>query len=47
MSPPGDTIAKIRPQARELGYRFASATLEQGAYGPYQRVVVSRVAGAN
>jgi len=47
MSPAGDTIAKLRPQARDLGYRFANVTLEQGVYGPYQRVVVSRVAAAN
>lgn len=47
MSPAGDTIATIRSEARELGYRFANVTLERGVYGPYQRVVVSRVAAAD
>lgn len=33
MNPAGETIAELRPEAQELGYRFASVTLEGGVYG--------------
>jgi hypothetical protein len=47
LGPGGDTIAELRPEARALGYQFASVTLERGVYGRYQRVVLSRVAAVN
>lgn len=47
MSPTGETIAKLRPEARELGYRFANVTLERGRYGLYQRLLISRVGAGN
>ena len=33
MNPAGETIAELRPEVQELGYRFARLTLERGVYG--------------